>query len=254
LVVLGLKINPQPFVAYPEASGLADTVAIPEDLPEPVDRFYRVIYGDEAPVIESFILSGRGSLRFQGITMPARLRFVHQAGRNYRHYIETTLWGIPILKVNENFIDWTSRLSLPFGVVENEPQVDQAANLGLWSETLMFPSVYLHSPGVHWESIDEAAARLVVPFKDETDEFTVYFNSETGLIDRMETLRWKEAGDAEKTLWQAQALAWGEIKGFQIPVVFAAQWMDDSKPWLVARIEDVTWNVDITDYILAEGP
>jgi hypothetical protein len=39
-----------------------------------------------------------------------------------------------------------------------------------------------------------------------------------------------------------------------MPVLFAAQWMDESSPLLAARIEDVTWNVDVSEYIQQEGP
>jgi len=198
-------------------------------------------------------LSGRGKIRFQGITLPARLRFSHQAGKNYRHYIEATFWGLPILKVNEHFIDSQSRLDLPFGVIENEPQVNQAANLGLWSETLMLPSVYLSASGVRWEEIDQASARLIVPFEDDQDEFIVYFNEKTGLVEWMEAMRWKNAGDEEKTRWQAQALEWGVVQGWQMPTRFAAQWMDEDSPWLVATIEDVTLNVDLSQYIIERG-
>ncbi|MDY6868012.1 MAG: hypothetical protein SVT56_08920 [Chloroflexota bacterium] len=43
------------------------------------------------------------------------------------------------------------------------------------------------------------------------------------------------------------------MNGWTIPTLFAAQWMDESSPWQVARIEDVVWNVDVSDYIRAEG-
>ena len=250
---LGTKINPRPFSVFPKESQDIRTFTLPEGLPEPVEKFYQEVYGAELPVIETFILTGRGKLRFQGISLPARLRFTHAAGKDYRHYIETTLWGIPILKVNEHYLDGKSRLALPFGVVENEPQVDQAANLGLWSETLMFPAVYLTTPGVRWEPINPNSAGLIVPFKDGEDRFTVYFDEQTGLIEKMEAMRWKEAGDATKTPWQAQALAWGEVKGWRMPILFAAQWMDEDTPWLVAQIEDVIWNVDVSNYIKSVG-
>jgi hypothetical protein len=158
------------------------------------------------------------------------------------------------MKIFEDFLNQKSRLALPFGVVENEPQVDEAANLGMWSETLMFPGVFLSAEGVRWEPIDATTAKLIVPFGEKEDEFTVYFNPQTGLIDKMAAMRWKEAGDSEKTLWEAQAIEWGEIKGWKMPVLFAAQWMDESSPWLVARIEDVAWNVDVSEYIHQEGP
>jgi len=254
LIWLGTKILPKPFASYAEENPkIEQTMPIPKDLPEPVDQFYRQVYGDRVPVIDSFILTGRGRLRFKGITLPTRLRFIHQAGKGYRHYIETTLWGVPIMQVNETFLNWRSRLALPFGVVEDEPQVDEAANLGMWSETMMVPGVYLSTTGVRWEPIDGDKARLIVPYKDKEDNFTVFFNPETGLIDSMEALRWKDAGDDEKILWQAQAKEWGEILGWQMPTLFAAQWMDEKSPWLIARIEDVSWNVDVSETIRSEG-
>jgi len=222
-------------------------------LPQPVDRFYREVYGEEIPLIRSFILDGRGKVRFMGVTMPARLRFIHDAGKGYRHYIEATFWGLPVMKVNEHYLDGRSRLALPFGVIENEPQVDEAANLGMWSETMMFPGVFLSTEGVRWEPIDGDTARLFVPFGDAEDEFKVFFDPGTGLIEKMETLRWKNAGDQEKALWQAQVIEWGTIKGWRMPVEFAAQWMDEDSPWLVAKIEDVVWNADVSDYIRQDG-
>lgn len=192
-------------------------------------------------------------MRYKGVPLKARLRFTHKAGESYRHYIEATFWGLPVLKVNEHFLNGKSHLALLFGVVEGDAKVDQAANLGLWSETMVFPSVYLSMEDVRWESMDGTTARLVVPFDDEEDEFIVYFNPDTGLIDRMEAMRWRDAEDAEKIRWQAQALEWGKVRGWHIHTLFAAQWMDESSPWLVARIEDVVWNVDVSAYIKAEG-
>jgi hypothetical protein len=68
---------------YPDDSQDSGSFPVPVDLPEPVGRFYRTFYGDEIPEINSFILTGRGNLRFQGVTLPARLRFTHDAGKGY---------------------------------------------------------------------------------------------------------------------------------------------------------------------------
>jgi hypothetical protein len=254
LVWIGLRRKPRPFTPIVRESQDKGTFPLPDGLPDPVSRFYREIYGKNVPIIHSFVLTGRGQIRFKGIALPARLRFTHDAGKGYRHYIETTFWRKPVMKVNEHFLDGHSRLVLPFGVVENEPQVDEAANLGMWSETMMFPGVFLSTAGVSWEAIDKTLARLIVPFQDKQDTFKVSFNPTTGLIEKMEALRWKNAGDEQKVRWQAQVGEWGEVKGWKMPVLFAAQWMDEPSPWLTARIEDVLWNVDVSEYIQQVGP
>jgi hypothetical protein len=63
------------------------------------------------------------------------------------------------MKIIEDFLNQKSRLALPFGVVENEPQVDEAANLGMWSETMMFPGVFLSKVNLQ-NLLSESGARL----------------------------------------------------------------------------------------------
>ena len=115
---LGLKIKPRPFALYPGQTPELETIPWPDDLLAPVEQFYRTLYGDQIPVIESAAISGRARLRLFGITFPGRFRFTHLAGQDYRHYIEATIFGLPITKVNEYYLDGKSRLELPFGVIE----------------------------------------------------------------------------------------------------------------------------------------
>jgi hypothetical protein len=103
---LGLRWQPTPFAPFPQTAGPLPITPLPDDLPAPVERFYRLAYGDELPLIETAVITGRGWIRPVGaLTFPARFRFTHEAGQNYRHYIEATFFGLPILKVNEHFLD-----------------------------------------------------------------------------------------------------------------------------------------------------
>ena len=251
---LGLKVKPKPFASRPEQTPELDAVELPANLPPPVVKFYEVIMGDRLPVIESAILTGRAELRFGGITFPARWRFTHVAGQDYRHYIEATIFGYPILKVNEWYLDGHSRLELPFGVVENEPKVDMAANLGLWAESLWLPSIYLTDHRVRWQAVDETTARLIVPFGKDEDSFTVTFDSETGLIVTMEAMRYKDATAEEKTLWINKALVWESFHGTLIPALATVTWQDEGTPWLIATLEEVVYNADLSEYVRASGP
>jgi hypothetical protein len=92
LIWLGLRIKPAPLSALPQQAGELETIPLPNDLPAPVERFCRQVYGDDVPVIESFVVTGRAKMRIMGITFPARFRFTHIAGQGYRHYIETTFF------------------------------------------------------------------------------------------------------------------------------------------------------------------
>jgi hypothetical protein len=105
LAWLGLQIRPDPFPPFSRQSIAPKTFPLPVGLPAPVERFYLQIYGDSVPVIESAVISGRAKIRINGITFPGRFRFTHDAGEGYRHYIEATFFGLPLLKVNEHYLD-----------------------------------------------------------------------------------------------------------------------------------------------------
>lgn len=56
--------------------------------------------------------------------------------------------------MNERYLDGKGRMELPFGAEEGG-KINQGANLGLWSEAIWFPSIYLTDPPVRWEVVDE---------------------------------------------------------------------------------------------------
>jgi hypothetical protein len=251
---LGLKIKPKPFDPYPCQTTEPETMPWPDDLPPPVERFYRAIYGDRVPVIKSAVISGRAQLRVFGITFPGRFRFTHTAGQDYRHYIEATIFGLPIMKVNEYYLEGKSRLELPFGVIENEPKVDRAANLGLWAESIWLPSIFITDPRVRWQPINEDTAFLQVPFGENRETFVARFDPQTGLLRFLEAMRYKDAADEAKTLWINEARKWQNINGNTIAVVGAVTWFDEGTPWAVFTVEEVLYNADLSKYIRAAGP
>jgi len=250
---LGLQISSKPFPAYPEQTPALNTIELPTGLPAPVARYYKTISGDQIPVIESAVITGRGRLRIKGISFPARFRFTHIAGQGYRHYIEATVFGYPVMKVNEWYLDGKARMELPVGVIENEPKIDMAANLALWGEAIWLPSVLIADPRARWEAIDDTTARLVVPFGEEEDTFTVAFDPQTGLIRTMEAMRWKEPTSEAKALWINEPLGWQSFHGVMIPSPAATTWLDEGTPWAVWTIEDVAYNVDVSEYVRARG-
>lgn len=260
---VGLRVRPAPFPAYVGKTPRLPApdpamVDLPTDLPTPVTRYYRAIMGEQVPVVETAVISGRGRLRIKGVTFPARFRFTHSAGQGYRHYIEVTFFGRPLMKVNEWFLDGQARMELPMGVIENEPKIDSAANLSLWGEAVWHPAVFLTDPRVRWEAVDDQTARLIVPVggsdgQDE-DAFTVTFDPETGLLHSLEAMRWKEPASPEKILWRNEPLGWRGFNGVQVPSPAATIWADEGTPWAVWTVEEIVYNVDVSEYIRAEGP
>ena len=204
-------------------------------------------------MITSLVISGKASLRPMGpIALPGRFRFTHIVGQDYRHYIECTFYGLPIMMVNERFVDGHGRMELPFGTDEG-PKYDQAANLGMWSELSWFPSVFLTDPRVSWQALDNESAVLVVPFENTQEHYVVRFDPQTGLISWFESMRYKSSQDESKTLWLNQNVKWGTLNGRPFSLSGAAIWMDDGKPWATFTVEDVVYNADVADYLRSKG-
>ena len=199
-------------------------------------RFYRYRYGERVPVIETAVISGRGSLRLFGLRLPARFRFVHDRGRNYRHYFELTFFGQPIMKANEYYVDGRERMELPMGVQENNPKLNQGGNLGLWAEIAQWlPAMLLTDGRVRWEAVDDTTAWLIVPFEQGQDRFLARFDPYSGDLQFLESMRYQN-GEGEKTLW---------ING---------SWFNEGSPWAVFDAEQVALNVPVQVDFDVKGP
>ena len=248
----GLQFKPAPFAAFTQNATKLETVPLPSSLPAPVERFYRKIYGDKIPVITSAVITGRATLRIAGIRFPARFRFIHVAGRDYRHYLEATVFGVPIFKVNERYVEGISKAEMPGGT-QAGPRTNQAANLGLWSEAIWFPAIFLTDPRVKWKAVNDVTAILIVPFEKTLEHYIVRFDPESGLVRYFESMRYQSETSAKKILWLNETLEYRTVGGYSVGAVGSVTWMDVGTPWAVFTVERIVLNADVNEYIRARG-
>ena len=101
--------------------------------------------------------------------------------------------------------------------------------------------------------MDGDTAKLFVPFKDGEQEFTVEFDPATGMMTRIETLRFRDEKSGSLR-WGGDLLYAPDLNGDPQLNGFAVIWSDDGSPWLVVRIEDIVFNSDVNQYIRQKGP
>ncbi len=255
LLWLGLRVRPRPFPALALEEGAVTTIPLPQGLPPPVERFYRTLYGDAVPVVNTIVLTGRGRIAPMGFFMPARFVFAHEAGQSYRHYIEATWFGIPLLRVDEGYLDGRSFFEALVGNIHDDPKQNQGANLALWAEALWFPSIFLTDPRVRWEPLDADSALLVVPFAEEEEQIVVRFDPATGLIVYQEAMRYHGPDSPQKTLWIPETVdpAGVEIAGYPLGTTNAVTWIDQKGPWAYFTLEDAVYNADLSQYMRGRG-
>ena len=75
------------------------------------------------------------------------------------------------------------------------------------------------------------------------------FNPQTGLLDMMEAMRYKNPADKHKILWITSS-----AKGKKRSDVALVMWLDDGRPWAELTLDAMVVNVDITQYIRQRGP
>ncbi len=217
---------------------------LPDDLPERVARFYELRYGASVRPPAGVVVSGHGWLRPAGPWyLPARFRFVHDAGNAYAHDIAITWFGLNVLRVDERYVDGRARMALPFGVEEHTPALAQGAALALWAEAVWFPTLWVTHPEVRWEDAGDGAAALFVPFEDGELRALITFD-DAGDIAGLVAERFAGADASEASTWRNEAEDWTVIDAAWRPRVGRVAW-DDDPPWAVFTVTSVQEDVDV---------
>jgi hypothetical protein len=243
IVWVGTRVPARPF--DPPAAGTPpETVPVPTALPSPVARYAQAVFGDRIPMTDSAQITGRGTLVLNGLALPARFKFYHDAGNAYAHHIQVTWFSFPVLTVNESYQNGVATMNLPGETIHDAPEINAAAYQALWAEAIWFPALWFTDERVHWEPLNDNSARLILEDAAPDERFTLYFDPQTGLLTEMVAQRYRNLGDPARHRWTNRAVTWAALAGVQVPIIAETQW-DDERPWAVWRVEDITLNLDV---------
>jgi hypothetical protein len=236
----------RPATSFPgRACGPAgEPAALPDHLPQMLRQHLDVDGDGLVPHMASVELWGRGRMRVaSGVWLPLRMRTQHQLfGRAFAADIELSWHGRTVVSATEAFVDgrgWSQQgPNIAVG-----PEIDQGANLFLWSEAVLIP--WLHTTD-HAPTVDETGPgqlALGLPFGEEAEPALLEF--EDGHPARFSARRFRGVG-GEKTDWEVAYTGWQQVAGIRLPDRVEVRWADEPEPWFRFEREGFAANPDVS--------
>jgi len=259
--LLGFQLPPRRAKPHPEPTQDRGTAPLPPDLPPAVRRYFAAILPAGAtgvPRTDTAVLWGRARQRLfvagRRIWVPVTWQEKFLAGKAFYWTVIVRWYWLPFGQGHDFYRD--GHAEFKFGrEAARSRQLDQAESLRLWAETVWMPSAWLNDWQVHWQDTDSDTdsgvadphrAILVVPSAAGADpeRLDVWFDPQTGLIDRLEGARFRGVNDEAPTRWTVACLDWTDFRGVQIPARLRLSW--DGEMYAELRVDGVEYNVEVT--------
>jgi hypothetical protein len=239
-VAAGLLVRPRCEPSGHESRDLG-RVRLRDDLP-PLLRSHLDLDGDGwVPRMDTHAMWSRPYMRRGSLPpLPLRMRSVSRVGESFVNDIEMVWYGRPVLRVIDAFVDGRGITRIGPKAVLGE-EIDQGANLFLWSEAFFVPSAFREGSPVAVEQVGADEIRLSVPFGAGSDEATVRFAG--GHPSRFSALRHKRIGH-RKIWWHVDYSKWFVKDGIAVPQRIEVTWEDERRPWLSFDLDGFAANVE----------
>jgi hypothetical protein len=206
-------------------------------LPAPVAWWAEAARLRDVAVVRTIGTSGTGRVRLGALPwLPIDHRTVHRLGREQVRDIRLRIGLVPVVRVLDAFVDGAGITKIgPFASVG--PEVDQGAFTAMWVEAIAWPSAWQEAADLRWEPVDDARARLHLPFKGGVETLDVWFDEETAYPNAFEVDRFK-ARD-RRVRWRAECSELRDFGRVRAWSRVSAAWADDPGPWYEATIDRV---------------
>ena len=225
-----------------------------EDLPSPVQRYFRTVLKEGQPLVAAVAMKQAGTFnmsetgeqwkpftstqhivtRYPGFVWDARIRmaptmnaFVHDAYIAGKGVLNAKLFGL--LTVMEQ---------------PSTPELAQGELMRFLAEGAWYPTALLPSQGVQWEEVDDTSAMATL--KDGECTVTMSFRfDENDLIEsvRADSRGRTVAGAVIPTPWEGRWGRYEQRHGMIIPIEGEVMWMlpEGAKPYWRARITELSY-------------
>jgi hypothetical protein len=230
-----------------------ETISIPDYLPDPLKAHYQSIFeGSEIPVVHSAVLWGTATYNISNIWMPLRYMTYYRSGDGFLRELEFFWHNKIILKGIDFFLKGIGAVQAN-GIIrmnESGQQVTESQWISFWAESVITATVDITDPALRWEEINQQQVILYLPpvssnnNVEEERHLKIQFNSKTGRIDTIRTVRFRGQLENNRIPWCLKVNRWHRKDVGWIPD-YSVQWEDQKKPWCHYHLDGIARNVPV---------
>ncbi len=223
-------------------------------LPEPVERYFRKVLRDGAPIIHHASVSQLGGFRAKPemarwSTMRAEQEF-STCPRAFVWNSEISMFPGASVSISDSYMDgkggMKGRLLSLFTVVDaqNQKELNEAALQRYLAEAVWFPTALLPSQGVTWTAIDAQRARAALTDSGVTFSLDFEFNERGEIISVYTARRYREvSGEYKLTPWKGKYSKYIDVEGYLVPSEAEVEWHLEHQnyPYWKARLDQIKY-------------
>lgn len=225
------------------------------NLPAPVQRYFRLVLKDGAPIITHAFVLQSGGFRVK----PEKEKWSQMEAEQYfSTRPRAFVWhaGIKVMpgvaiNVCDTYIEgkgkMKGKLMSLFTVIDTESasELDEGALQRYLAEAVWFPTALLPSEGVSWRAIDEHHAQASLTDAGVTASLEFTFNDRGEIVSVYSPDRYREVdGTYEATPWTGRYADYIDVDGYRIPSRAEVEWQlkEQVYPYWRATIEQVKYD------------
>jgi hypothetical protein len=233
-----------------------EMIPLPDSLPYPVRHYLQISFGEQVPLPTTAVAWGLGKRigrsfgRLGPLWMPSHWALYLVPGKEFVYRLTVTWFGRRMLQGGDELRQGYGRFIMNKDRLENA-NINKSEWIMLWLYTIMAaPSAILADPRNTWEDVDDQTARLSVPYQDGTRwEFTLLFDSQTGQLTGVDTMR-VASRDGKEIPYQIRMGEHAKLGAGVLPGTMKAAWENDF--YIVNNLSGVRYNVNISE-VMEEG-
>jgi len=218
--------------------------AMIEDLPDPVQRYFRFALQDGQPYLRYLRLKHSGTF----IPGPDKQWMEIDGEQYFSAHPPAFVWKgkTKIFRARDSYVEDQGNLSVYlFGLIrivnEKGGKIDQAELLRWLGESVWMPTNLLPDEHLRWSPIDEQSAKLSFTHNGISVCYIVEFDRE-GRVVRMETERYMDDG-LEK--WEGKVSDYCIHNGMRVPASIEGSWLLEDGKYTYARFHVEEFEYDV---------